>query len=124
MDAHRTRRVAEAIREELIELIQFEAQDPRMAGVEVTAVDLDPGLRHARVRVTVAGEKAAADAALAALDHARHYFRRELSARLHTWRNPELHFEIDLGAEAGDRIDKLLEAAARWRAKMSPPPGG
>ena len=124
MDAHRTERVAEAIREALAELIQFEARDPRLSGVEVTVVHLDSGLRDAQVSVTVAGEEAAQEAALAALGHARHYFRREISTRLRTRRIPELHFELDREAESTARIELLLKRAARWRTKISNPAGG
>src|SRR5215470_15282994 len=38
MDERRTARVAEAVREELAELIGFELNDPRLTGVDVTQV--------------------------------------------------------------------------------------
>ena len=53
MEDHRTLRVAEAIREELIELIDFEMEDPRISNVSVTEVLIDPGLREARVRLSL-----------------------------------------------------------------------
>ena len=56
MDERRTRRVSEAVREELIELIGFEMADPRLLPVEVNHVNVTPDGRHALVTVGVRGE--------------------------------------------------------------------
>ena len=57
MDERRTLRVSEAIREELIELIGFETEDPRLLAVEVTEVQVSPDGRHANIRVVVRGNQ-------------------------------------------------------------------
>ena len=54
---------------------------------------------------------------LAALDHARHYLRHELAARLNLRKVPELHFEIDRWADADSRIDILLKRAKKTRGR-------
>src|SRR5438309_8715119 len=82
MDERRTRRVSEAVREELIELIGFEMADPRLLPVEVNHVNVSPDGRHALITVGVRGEDKVQRDAFAALEHARHYFRHELARRL------------------------------------------
>jgi ribosome-binding factor A len=117
MDARRTQRVAETIREELTELIRGEMGDPRMAALEVSCVILAPDLRTARVQVTAAGAPGAQQDAIRALHGARGFLRRQLSTRIPTWRSPELQFELDRGANSS-RIEELLDRAAKWRAKL------
>jgi ribosome-binding factor A len=120
MDERRTRRVSEAVREELIELIGFEMKDPRLLPVEVRHVNLTPDGKHAHVVIGVRSddkvqrEKIQRDA-FAALDHARHYLRHELARRLSLRRVPELHFDADLGPESEDRIEILLARARKSR---------
>ncbi|MCL4401722.1 MAG: 30S ribosome-binding factor RbfA [Acidobacteria bacterium] len=117
MDEHRVQRVSEAVREELAELIGFEMDDPRVASVSVTEVQVSPDSRHARVKVAVVGEEDDQRQALAALDHARHYIRHELASRLNLRRVPELHFEADRWAEVDTRIDVLLKRAKKTRGR-------
>jgi ribosome-binding factor A len=117
MDARRTQRVAETIREELAELIRGEMGDPRMAALEVSAVILAPDLRKARIQVTAAGAPGEQAEAVRALHGARGFLRRQLSARIPTWRSPELQFELDPGGHTS-RIEELLDRAAKWRAKL------
>ena len=117
MDERRIRRVSEAVREELIELIGFEMSDPRLLAVEVSHVDLSPDGRHAIVLVGLRGDGKAQREALAGLDHARHYLRHELARRLSLRRVPELHFDADPGAETEDRIERLLQRARKTRGQ-------
>lgn len=117
MDERRTRRVSEAVREELMELIGFEMQDPRLLPVEVSHVNLSPDGRHAHVLIGVRGGEKAERDAFAALDHARHYLRHELARRLSLRRVPELHFEADAAPERGDRIEILLARARKIRGQ-------
>ena len=115
MDERRTRRVSEAVREELIELIGFEMSDPRLLAVEVNLCEVSPDGRHARVLVGIRGDEKTRREALAGLDHARHYLRHELARRLSLRRTPELHFEPDSGVESEERIERLLQRARKTR---------
>lgn len=115
MEDHRTLRVAEAIREELIEMIDFEMEDPRIANITVTEVLIDPSLKAARVRVSLLDDRAAEET-LAAIENARHFLRRQLAQRLQLRRTPELHFEADKDIPAA-KIDKLLKRVRKGRPK-------
>ena len=117
MDEHRTRRVSEAVREELSELIGFETDDPRLLPVAVSDVHVSPDSRHARVLVAVRGDDRERQAALAALEHARHYLRRELASRLSLRHVPELHFAIDRFDDSENRIEFLLRRAKKTRGR-------
>lgn len=117
MDERRTARVSEAVREELIELIGFELDDPRLTAVQVTDVTVSPDSRHARVRVGVQGVEKDQEVVLDALDRASRFLRHELASRLSLRRVPELHFDLDRHADADSRVDFLLRRAKKSRAR-------
>jgi len=113
---HRTQRISEALREELTEMIGYELSDPRVATATVTGIDVSPDKRHALVRIRVAdGEDA--KQALAALEHAATFLRREVARRLELFRVPELHFEADIATELRGRMDHLLKRIKKGRPK-------
>jgi ribosome-binding factor A len=115
MDEHRSRRVSEAVKEELSEIIGFELSDPRLTSVEVTDVAVSPDSRHALVKVSVAGDEREQNAAMAALEHASHFLRHELAGRLNLRKIPELHFELDNWPDARSRVEILLKRAKKKR---------
>lgn len=115
MDSHRAQRISEALREELAELIEYELNDPRLAGVTVTAVQVTADLKHAHISVTP-------QAAVEGLAHASGYLRRALSARLRLYRVPELHFELEDPDRPGVRVEELLDDIRRNREKNQVPP--
>jgi ribosome-binding factor A len=117
MDERRTARVAEAVREELAEIINFELDDPRLAGVEVTDVQVSPDGRHANIKVSARGDERTQNKALAALEHANSYLRRELAGRLQLRHVPELHFDRDKNPDVESRVDFLLRRAKKSRAR-------
>jgi len=115
MEEHRARRVSEAVKEELAELIAFEMEDPRLASVNVTSAEVSPDMRNAHVKVAIgAGQE---KQALEALEHARGFLKHELAARLNLRRVPDLHFSADTHPDVESRIDFLLRRAKRTRAR-------
>lgn len=117
MDERRTQRVSVAVQEELTEIVGFELDDPRLFEVTVTEAHVSPDGRYAHVRVALGGDERQQRESLAALDHARHYLRHELAARLSLRHVPELHFEQDRNPDADTRIDILLKRAKKSRGK-------
>lgn len=113
---HRVERISEALREELAELIAYELSDPRIGSATVTDVHISPDKRHAFVRVGV-GSDADVDQTLTALGHAGNFLRRELARRLDLFRVPELHFEADVSAELGGRMEHLLKRVKKGRPR-------
>jgi ribosome-binding factor A len=117
MDERRTLRVSEAVKEELAELVGFELDDPRLATVGVTEAEVSPDARHAHVKVAAIGGEREQRQALAALEHAKNYLRRELAFRLSLRNVPELHFQLDRNAGVDSRIDLLLKRAKKSRGR-------
>ncbi len=115
MDQHRAERVSETVREELAEIIGFELSDPRLSVVDVNLVQVAPDLKHAHVVVALSGDEREQKAAMAALEHARHYLRHELARRLSLRKIPELHFEPGPGPAVAERIELLLKRAKKLR---------
>jgi ribosome-binding factor A len=105
------------VKEELIEIIGFELEDPRLLDVDVTGVQVSPDSRHASVRVALHGSEHERNQAIAALEHASGYLRRELASRLQMRRVPELHFEPDKNPDGESRVDLLLRRARKTRGR-------
>jgi ribosome-binding factor A len=104
----RTNRVDELFRQEIGQILAREVADPRIGFVTVTDVETDPDLRHARVWVSVIGQRAERDETVAALNRAMSFVRRELGTRLRLKRIPEFHVRLDDTAERGTRVLRLL----------------
>jgi len=115
MDTRRAERLSQALREELAELIEYELQDPRMAGISVTEARLVPDGRHLMVTVAIKGNAAERQLAVEALTHAASYLRRVVAIRLRLFKAPELHFQA--ADPAGDRISELLDRIRKNREK-------
>jgi ribosome-binding factor A len=111
--SRRTDRVADLLRAELAGLVQREVHDPRITHASLlgfTGIDVSPDLRRAVVKVSALGSEQERLAIVAALDHARGFLRSELAHRLRLRTTPELHFELDRGAEHSQSIADLLES--------------
>ena len=104
----RPEKLAELIREEIMQIVGFELDDPRVASVAVTGVRVTDNLRDARVFVTVEGTDEEKREALAALRKAAPYVRRQLGTSLNLRYTPELHFVRDTVEESANRVEELL----------------
>lgn len=113
MPYKRTDRVNALLQRELGQLISEELNDPRIPFATVTAVETTPDLRSARVHVSVLGDEEQGRAAMAALDGAAHYLRKELGRRTELRYVPELTFEEDRSAARAARISALLREAKK-----------
>jgi ribosome-binding factor A len=117
MDERRTKRVSEALREEISEIVGFELDDPRLRFVDVTDVAVTPDGKQARVRVAVRGGDREQKDALRALEHARAYVRTEVARRLSLRHVPELRFAEDRFSDVEHRIETLLKRAHKTRGR-------
>lgn len=121
MDELRTRRVAEAIREELSELIRFESADPRLSEVDVTDVILAQDMRRADILVSLPPAEPARSAAREGLESARGYLKRQLSQRIELFRMPELRFVAD-SETSGAPLGRLRRKLRRGRPRPDEEP--
>jgi ribosome-binding factor A len=114
----RPERVAEILREEILQIVGYELEDPRLTMVTVTDVRLSENLKAARVYFTVLGDEAEQKSALVALRHAAPFVRKQLGLMLNLPRTPEIHFVRDRVEEEGERVDKLLlDIEQEWESQ-------
>jgi ribosome-binding factor A len=117
MEKRRGERLAERLREELEEILNYELEDPRVGAVGITEVLLSSDARRARVRLSLTDQEDWAWDTLAALDGARGHVRSLLMSRLDVYRMPELEFELDSGGEIQPRRRHLLRRMRKGRPK-------
>lgn len=118
--SRRSERVADLVRAEISRLVLIEAHDPVLRKVTITDVAMPADLRSARVYFSVLGDDAEWDEALAALDRAAGFLRREVGRRCALRFAPELHFFSDRSLERGARIEELLaQSREAQRAEAS-----
>jgi len=105
---HHRGRLEEALREEIVALVEGELGDPRIGLVSVSEVHLGPDGKTARVMVAATGDDEEAEQSLEGLNAARGYIRHELTRRLAVRQAPEIFFELDRSEQYGGRIEELL----------------
>ncbi|MBL8150725.1 MAG: 30S ribosome-binding factor RbfA [Blastocatellia bacterium] len=118
MTTNRAERLAEAIRQEAAEIVEFELLDDRLTSVTITEVVVSQDLRHAKVYVDINGEEQEISVALKALEHASGFVRHQLAMRLQIKRVPELIFRYDDTMKKALRIEQILEEE-KEREKLS-----
>ncbi len=104
----RQQRVNHLLQHEISNLLEFELNDPRLRGITVSAVEISPDLKHARVFIVAVGDAAREKEIHAGLHRASSFLRRELARRVQLRVVPELDFAFDRSIETGDRIERLL----------------
>ncbi len=107
-ESRRAQRVSDLVRAEISRLVLLEAHDPELRKVTITEVAMPPDLRSARVYFSALGAEAEREEALAALDRASGFLRREIGRRCGLRFAPELHFFADRSIERGARIEEIL----------------
>jgi len=100
--------MAEALREEIVALVEGELGDPRIGLVSVSEVHMAADGKTARVFVTAAGDEEEAEQSLQGLSAACGYIRHELVSRLGIRQAPEIIFVLDRSDQYGGRIEELL----------------
>ena len=105
----RPERMAEALREEIAEVVGFELEDPRVEAVTVTDVKVSDDLRDAKVYVLVDGSEDEVKKALNALQHAAVYVRQQVSMNLSLRFVPHIHFVRDTAEENAARVGQILQ---------------
>jgi len=105
------RRVDEAVRAVLSDVITQELKDPRIGFVTVTAVKTSPDLRHARVYVSVLGDEETRSESLLGLNSAHGFLQRRVASELRLKHTPTLTFEYDDTTDRGMRLTELLAEA-------------
>ncbi|HRH43948.1 MAG TPA: 30S ribosome-binding factor RbfA [Pyrinomonadaceae bacterium] len=105
----RPERLAQTLREEIMEIVGYELEDPRVEAVTVTDVRVSDDLKDAKVYVLIEGNEKEIREAMKALQHAEKYVRSQVAMNLSIAHAPHIHFARDTVEEKAGRIDQILE---------------
>ena len=108
----RPERFAEALREEIAEVVGFELDDPRVESVTVTEVVVSANMRDAKVFTFIQGSDAEVQEALKTLRHASTFVRQQVAMNLNLRHAPHLHFVRDTAEENASRVGAILQDMA------------
>ena len=100
---------AEALKEEIAEVVGFELDDPRLTSATVTEVTVAANLKDAKVYVLIRGNEDEIEQALKTLRHASTFVRQQVAMNLDLRHAPHLHFLRDTAEENASRISEILE---------------
>jgi ribosome-binding factor A len=103
------RRVSEMLHGHLAKLLKTRVNDPRVALVTITGVEVNADTTQAQVYFSVLGDETDREEAMAGLRSAAGFLRRELGQRIRLRNTPELIFHWDASIERGERIASLLD---------------
>jgi len=109
-DNPRRRRLGEQIQRELAELLRREVKDSRIGNLTITAVDVTPDLRAARVYYLVFGHEGPDPKVQAGLESAAPFLRSALMRALRIRYPPTLTFALDESIERGVKLTQLIDS--------------
>ena len=109
MNKQRREKISENIKQEISEIIQKEAKDPRIGFVTIIRVELTNDAKYADVYFSVLGSDKDKNNSKVGLERATGYLRKEIGQRLKMRFTPELRFRFDGSIEYSAHIDQVLE---------------
>ncbi|HWR71420.1 MAG TPA: 30S ribosome-binding factor RbfA [Dehalococcoidia bacterium] len=116
--SRRTERLNHLLRQEITDLLQREAKDPRLSVmVSVTRVSVSADMHFAKVFVSVLGTEEEKKGLLAGLHAASGFLRRELASRLSLRYTPDLSFVYDDTMEQAGKVIQLIDQVSSSETK-------
>ena len=106
----RSRRVGDLIQRELASLIQRFTHDTNMGMVTISATDVSPDLKNAKIFVTCMGNDTDTGLVIASLNEHAGQFRHELSKLLVLRVTPKLCFKFDYALERANKMTSLIDS--------------
>ena len=114
-ESSRPKRVAEAIKNELMVLLLQKVGDPRLSDVSITSVVMTPDLSRAKVYFDIpAGQEPGK--ALKGLNRAKGFFRSHIAKQLNMRHTADLAFYHDKYNKESERLEHLLQEIAEKRS--------
>lgn len=107
----RSQRVAEQIRRELADLLQFEVKDPRIGRITVTEVEVSGDMAHAKVYYSAPFAEQETGELQKGLEKSAGFLRGQLAKRMLLRTVPQLHFIYDASIDRGMRLSRLIDEA-------------
>ena len=107
----RKARVEHALRDVLIKMVANDVRDPRVKAatlLTITKVELNVDLTVARVYVSIIGDDAVRDGAIAGLQKAAGFLRGPAGRELKLQKAPELRFIHDVGVDMSEKLASIV----------------
>jgi len=114
--AQRIQRIDHEIQRVLGPLISQDLKDPRLGFTTVTRVEVSQDLKHAKVFVSIIGDRHVAKQTMDALTRAARFLRGELGREIKLRHTPELLFLEDRSTERAINLSKTLREASGGNA--------
>ncbi len=111
--------MAESLRTELEEILNYELNDPRITSVVVTDVIIAPDLKKAHVRLALGGSPEEQQKSLEAIENAKGYVRHLIAGRVELFRTPDLYFDSDLPVDLRGKGPALLRRMRKGRLRQT-----
>lgn len=109
MAHYRVGRLEQEIQREVNDILLKRVRDPRVKNVNITGVRITGDLQQAKVYYSIFSDKVSDnEKAQVGMSKATRLIRRELAARLNTYKVPELMFLKDDSVAYGSHIDEML----------------
>lgn len=108
MSSRRQLKAAEAVREVVSTAILTELRDPRVRDVTVTAVEVAPDMRSAKIHVSIMGDEKRQNLGLIGLRNSAGFLQSKIKERIDTRYIPRLVFEIDKGIKHSIEVARIL----------------
>lgn len=101
-------RVAQALKEEIGNIIHNELKDPRLGFVTITRAEVTADLRQVKVFFSVLGKDEDCEKTKVALDSGLGFIRRLIAQRIRLRLVPEIIFREDRSSEYSVRIEEVI----------------
>lgn len=106
--SYRSARIAELLKEEISQIINYELGDRRIRPATVTYVKVSSDLRHAKVYVSLLGSRQEIEETIRRLNHATGFIQSQLYPRLYLRFIPQLTFHYDDTLERAARLEEIF----------------
>jgi ribosome-binding factor A len=121
MSSRRIDRINGLLRQEISQLLSREIKDPRLSGIiSITQVRTSSDLRNAVVFVSVMGDDTTKQEALAGIQSAATFLRRELRERLSLRYVPFMKFRLDESIEGAEHVLRIMDRIKDDRTRERP----
>src|SRR3546814_1617507 len=120
-DFSRSDRVAEQVRRELADLLQFEVKDPRVGMVTITEVEVSGDMAHAKIfySAPVQDNPQAMAELPTGLEKSACFLRSQLGKRMMLRTVPQLHFVYDTSIDQGMKLSRLIDESDRKSTRLT-----
>jgi len=105
----RATRVGDEILKCAAGILMQKVNDPRVNGITLTGVHISNDLKNASIYFSLIGSEEDVRRALAGLDSARGFIKREIGLCVNLRNVPDLVFKYDPTLETGNRLEKLFQ---------------